>query len=50
MMDLIVLIVLAVIIGAAAGYVYKAKKRGVKCIGCPYGAFCGGCCSQNGKE
>ena len=42
MKDLILLLILAAIIGAAALYVYKAKKRGVKCIGCPAGG-CSGC-------
>ena len=37
--------VLAAIITAAAAYIYKAKKRGVKCVGCPAGAACGGHCS-----
>ena len=37
MTDFIVLAILAVIITAAALYIYKAKKRGVKCIGCPAG-------------
>lgn len=41
MTDLIILAVLALILGAAAGYVYKAKKSGVKCIGCTAGE--GGC-------
>ena len=42
MKDLILILILAAIIGAAALYVYKAKKRGVKCIGCPAGG-CSGC-------
>jgi len=29
------------IVGAAGLYIYRAKKRGVKCIGCPSGATCG---------
>jgi len=37
----IVVIILAVILGGAVAYIYKAKKRGVKCIGCPHGATCG---------
>ena len=45
MTDLILLVVLIAICGAAAGYVYKAKKRGVKCIGCPDGSKCSGACS-----
>ena len=36
-----------VIIGGAAGYVYKAKKKGQKCIGCPSGGCCNGS-DQNG--
>lgn len=34
--------VLLVIIGMAVRYVYKAKKSGVKCIGCPAGGSCSG--------
>ena len=40
MIDFIVVAVLVVIVAAAALYVYKAKKSGKKCIGCP-----DGCCS-----
>ena len=40
--DFIVIAVLAVILIAAAGYIYKAKKSGKTCIGCPEGG-CGGC-------
>ena len=40
MQDLIILAILAVIVGCAARYVYKAKKRGQKCIGCPEGCSC----------
>ena len=50
--NFILLVVLAVIIGAALAYVIKAKKRGVKCIGCPDGAKCSGncsCCSNCGS-
>lgn len=44
MENFIVAAILIVILGAAALYVYKAKKRGVKCIGCPDGASCSGHC------
>ena len=40
MESLIVAIVILVIIGAAAGYVYREKKRGVKCVGCPCAKEC----------
>lgn len=45
MVNLIVTLVLAVIIGGADLYIYKAKKHGVKCIGCPSAKTCGGNCS-----
>lgn len=41
MEDLIVIAVILVIVVSAAVYIYKAKKRGVKCIGCPQGCSCG---------
>lgn len=46
MIDYIVMGILALIILAAAGYIYKAKKSGKKCIGCPdsgSGGCSGGC-------
>lgn len=53
MENLIIIVILGVIIGCAAGYVYKAKKSGVKCIGCPSGKTCpksGGCCSCHQQD
>ncbi|MBE6819564.1 MAG: FeoB-associated Cys-rich membrane protein [Ruminococcaceae bacterium] len=47
MENMIIIAVVAVIIGLAAGYIYKQKKKGNKCIGCPYADSCGGNC--NGK-
>lgn len=44
MENLILLALLGVILGGAAGYIYKAKKRGIKCIGCPDGKTCSGNC------
>ena len=41
----IVIAVILVIIGLAAGYVIKAKKSGKKCIGCP-----DGCCTSSQKK
>ena len=52
MTDIILIAVLAAIVGAAARYIYKAKKRGVKCIGCPAANSCGSCgcgCSSGGQ-
>ncbi len=45
MTDIIIIAVLVVILGAAAGYVIKAKKSGQKCIGCPNGGSCSGSCA-----
>lgn len=41
MVNLIAFLVIAVIVGGAGLYIYRAKKRGVKCIGCPAGENCG---------
>ena len=43
--DIIVIAIVALIVGLVSLYLYRAKKRGVKCIGCPDGAKCGGKCS-----
>ena len=48
MVDIIILAVIAGIVGLAAWYVYKSKKSGRKCIGCPEGgcAQCAHGCSE----
>lgn len=43
--DVIAIILIILIIGAATFYIIKAKKRGQKCIGCPYSKSCSS--SQN---
>lgn len=45
MENIIILLVVGLIVGAAAGYIWKEKKKGVKCVGCPYAGSCGGNCS-----
>jgi len=45
MTDFIVVVILAVVIGAAVRYIYKAKKSGAKCIGCSAGNCSTGSCS-----
>ena len=51
MADLVIGLILLVVLGAAAFYVYKARKSGHKCIGCPHAGSCGkseGCgCGDN---
>ena len=49
--------IVLLIVGAAVFYIVKAKKKGVKCIGCPQGSACAdgcgecgaACHTQNGK-
>ena len=40
MTNIIVIIILAVVIGSAVLYLIKAKRNGVKCVGCPAGGSC----------
>ena len=41
MIDLVLALILAVVLGAAIRYIVKAKKSGVKCIGCSVEGGCG---------
>lgn len=40
MENVIVIAILVIAIGAAVAYMVKAKRSGVKCIGCPSGGSC----------
>lgn len=42
MVNIILIIILMILIGGAVAYIIKAKKSGVKCIGCPAGGSCPG--------
>lgn len=52
MENIIIGIVILAIVALAVRYIYKAKKSGKKCIGCPDGGSCSagscgcGCCSD----
>ncbi|MBR3593838.1 MAG: FeoB-associated Cys-rich membrane protein [Clostridia bacterium] len=50
MKDAVIIAVIVLIIGAASFYIYKAKKSGKKCIGCPDSGSCGGCCGCSNTE
>lgn len=48
LIDMIVSVILAAIIGGAITYIVLTKKRGETCVGCPYAKECakrkcGGC-------
>lgn len=45
MANVMIVIIVALILGASITYIVKAKKAGVKCIGCPAGGTCSGKCS-----
>jgi len=40
MADMVVIALVAAIVGAAGRYIYKEKKKGVTCIGCPHSCSC----------
>ena len=50
MIDLILVAVLVAVVIAAGSYVYRAKKRGAKCIGCPMEGGCCGSCSGKSEH
>ena len=49
LVDWIVILVIAGIVGLAGWYVLRAKKKGRKCIGCPDGGCEGGTCGCHQK-
>ena len=47
-MDLIVTLVIAAVLGGAGYAVYRSKKKGASCIGCPKGGSCQSCNGHGG--
>ncbi len=43
--SIIVIFIVAALVGLAVGYIRSARKKGVKCIGCPDGVRRGGGCA-----
>ena len=48
MTNIIAVLVIAALVGGASYYIYKEKKKGTRCIGCPMAGNCqkaklGGC-------
>lgn len=48
MANIIGIIALLAVLGIAVGYIVRAKKRGEKCIGCPYAKQCAGAKGASG--
>lgn len=42
--DIFAIVAIVLIVGGAVLYIVRAKKRGEKCVGCPYAKQCGGNC------
>lgn len=40
MTDIIVMVIVLAIVGGAAAYIYKEKKKGVRCVGCSFAGEC----------
>ena len=49
METIIVALVILVIVALAGSYIYRAKKKGARCVGCPHSGQCGSCSSQCGS-
>lgn len=51
MTDIIIILILLAIVVGAGGYIYRARKSGQKCIGCPHARECGNasCSGQCGN-
>ena len=47
--EIIAIALIVLIIGGAGLYLYKAKKSGAKCIGCPHAKSCPSC-NKTGKS
>ncbi len=47
MTNILIVAVLIAVIALAASYIYKEKRRGSKCIGCPYSKSCSSGCQKN---
>ena len=46
---IVAVILLAIIVGIVL-YLVRQKKKGVKCVGCPYGGKCSGNCKEKHQK
>ncbi|MBQ4220295.1 MAG: FeoB-associated Cys-rich membrane protein [Butyrivibrio sp.] len=46
MVNIIAFFALVLILGLAIGYIYKEKKKGTHCIGCPSAGNCRKACNH----
>ena len=43
--NLVIILIVAAILAGAIWYVLREKRRGKKCVGCPYAEGCSGGCN-----
>ncbi|MBQ7329439.1 MAG: FeoB-associated Cys-rich membrane protein [Oscillospiraceae bacterium] len=44
--DILIIAVIVVILGSAILFLRRAKKKGIKCVGCPDSSTCSGNCGN----
>lgn len=44
--DILIIAVILVILGSAILFLRRAKKKGIKCVGCPDSSTCSGNCGN----
>ena len=47
--NLIIILLVAAVIGIAIFYIIRSKKKGAKCVGCPYAKECSSKCGNKEK-
>jgi len=47
--NIVVILILALVLGLAIGYIVKKKKSGAHCIGCPSSGSCSKCTCNEKK-
>lgn len=50
LVNIFLVIIISIIVGVAALYIYKSKKAGAACIGCPYAKECASKCKCNSQN
>ena len=46
--NIILIVIIVAFVGGALFYMFHNRKKGLKCIGCPYAKSCGGGCHNSG--
>lgn len=47
--NIVLILVILLLVGLAGHHVYRSKKRGETCIGCPCSGQCSGHCSSENR-